>query len=162
MMQCLVAAEDCQCMEVYSPWSLVANGESAKHKDMGRVLGFVSLLVVLAAGMYIYKQQIVGTSAPGGATANPRATIDVTGVRNDLVAMANAERRRFASDGKYVDISDLISNGDISMQKPNRGPFSYSSSISDTGFRITASYSGDDPNVARSISIDETMQIRTE
>ena len=149
-------------MEVYSPWSLVATGESAKHRHMGRVFGFVGLLVVLGIGMYIYKQQIVATSAPGGATANPRATIDVAGVQNDLVAMANAERRRFASDGKYVDISDLISNGDISMQKPNRGPFSYTSSVSDTGFRITASYSGDDPNAPRSLSIDETMQIRTE
>jgi len=153
---------NCQCKEVYSPWSLVTTAESAKHKQMGRVLGFVGLLVVLGIGMYIYKQQVVSTSAPGGATANPRATIDVTGVRNDLIAMANAERRRFASDGKYVDISDLISNGDISMQSPKRGPFSYSSSVSDSGFRITASYSGDDPNAPRSISIDETMQIRTE
>jgi len=129
---------------------------------MGRVLGFVGLLVVLGVGMYIYKQQIVATSAPGGATASPRMTIDVTGVRNDLIAIANAERRRFASDGKYVDISDLISNGDISMQSPTRGPFSYSSSVNDNGFRITATYSGNEANVPRSISIDETMQMKTE
>lgn len=128
---------------------------------MGRVFGFVGLLIVLGAGMYIYKQQVVATSAPGGTTANPKMTIDVTGVRNDLVAIASAERRRYASDGKYVDISDLISNGDISMQAPSRGPFSYSSSVSDTGFKITATYSGDDPNV-KSMSIDQTMQISSE
>src|SRR3974390_3244855 len=129
---------------------------------MGRAFGFVSLLLVLGVGMYIYKQQIVATSAPGGATANPRAAFDVAGVRNDLIAMASAERRRYASDGKYVDISDLISNGDISMQTPSRGPFSYSSSVSDSGFRITASYSGNDANVPHSISIDETMQMKSE
>lgn len=129
---------------------------------MGRALGFVGLLIVLGIGFYIYKQQITSTSAPGGSTSNPRATIDVIGVQNDLVAMANAERRRFASDGKYVDISDLITNGDISMQKPSRGPFSYSSSVSDTGFTITATYSGEDPSAPRHMSIDQTMQISKE
>ena len=129
---------------------------------MGRVFGFVGLLVVMGAGMYIYKQQVVAVSAPGGTTANPRSTIDVAGVRNDLVAMASAERRRFASDGKYVDISDLISNGDISMPSPSRGPFSYSASVSDSGFRITATYSGNDPGAPHTMSIDENMQISTE
>src|SRR5579884_201546 len=98
---------------------------------MGRVLGFVGVLIVLGIGMYIVKQQVVSTSVPGGTTANPRVTIDVSGVKNDLVAIANGERRHFASEGKYVDISDLISNGDISMQTPSRGPFSYSSSVTD-------------------------------
>ena len=129
---------------------------------MGRVFGFVGLLIVLGAGMYIYKQQIVATSAPGGATSNPRATIDMAGVRNDLVAMASAERRRFASDGKYVDINDLISNGDISMQKPSRGPYSYSSSVSDNGFTITATYSGSDPGAPKSMSINQDMQVSSE
>lgn len=129
---------------------------------MGRVFGFVGLLIVLGAGMYIYKQEIVATSAPGGATANPRATIDVTGVRSDLIAIASAERRHFASDGQYVDISELISKGDISMQTPSRGPFSYSSSVTDSGFTITATYGGNDPGAPKSLSIDETMQIKSE
>ncbi|MGZ4814801.1 MAG: hypothetical protein ACXVZV_05310 [Terriglobales bacterium] len=129
---------------------------------MGRVFGFVGLLIVLGVGFYIYKQQIVSTSAPGGSTSNPRTTIDVTGVRNDLIAIASAERRRYASDGKYVDIGDLISNGDISMQSPSRGPFSYSSSVTDSGFTITATYSGNDPGAPRRMSIDQTMQISTE
>ena len=129
---------------------------------MGRVFGFVGLLIVLGVGMYIYKQQIVGTSAPGGGTANPRGTIDVTGVRSDLIAIASAERRHYASDGKYVDISQLISNGDISMQTPSRGAFSYSSDVSDSGFKITATYGGTDPGAPKSLSIDQTMQISSE
>ena len=129
---------------------------------MGRAFGFVGLLIVLGVGFYLYKQQLVSTSAPGGTAANPRATIDVMGVRNDLMAIASAERRRYASDGKYVDISDLISNGDISMQTPTRGPFSYSSSVSDSGFKVTATYSGNDPGAPKSMSIDQTMQIASE
>jgi hypothetical protein len=129
---------------------------------MGKVLGFVGLLLVMATGLYLYKQQIVQTSAPGGSQTSPRATIDVTGVRNDLIALASAERRRMASDGKYVDLADLISNGDVSMQTPTRGPFSYSSSVSDTGFKITATYAGSDPGVPKSLSIDETMQLTSQ
>ena len=129
---------------------------------MGRVFGFVGLLIVLGAGLYIYKQEIVATSAPGGTTSNPRQTIDVTGVRADLIAIASAERRHYASDAKYVDISELISNGDISMQTPSRGAFSYTSSVSDTGFKITATYGGNDPAAPHSLSIDETMNITSE
>jgi hypothetical protein len=109
--------------------------------------------------MYLYKQQLVATAAPGGTAANPRMTIDTAGVKNDLVAIGNAERRRFASDGKYVDIGDLISNGDISMQQPSRGPFSYSSNVSDSGFTITATYSGNDPNAPKTMSINQDMQL---
>jgi len=127
---------------------------------MGRALGFVGLLLVMGIGLFIYKHQIQATSTVAGASAaSPRATIDITGVKNDLIALASAERRRQASDGKYVDIGELISNGDVSMQAPGRGPFSYTSSVSDNAFRITASYSGNDPGVPHSMSIDETMQI---
>jgi hypothetical protein len=126
---------------------------------MGKALGFVGLLAVLGVGMYLYKQQVVATAAPGGTAANPRMTIDTAGVKNDLVAIGNAERRRFASDGKYVDIGDLISNGDISMQQPSRGPFSYSSNVTDSGFTITATYSGNDPNAPKTMSINQDMQL---
>lgn len=128
---------------------------------MSRILGFVGILAVLAVGMYIYKQQILATSAPGGATANPRGTVDVVGVKNDLVAVAQAERRYWATNGKYTSIDELISNGDISMQKPSRGPFNYSSDFSDEGFTITATYSGDTEGVPKTLSIDQTMEIKS-
>src|SRR4051794_12572615 len=128
---------------------------------MSRVFGFVSLLLVLGVGLFIYKQQI-GATAAGGAAANPRATIDVVGVKNDLVAIAQGERRHFAFEGKYVLLDDLINNGDISMKKPSRGPYSYSSDVSDSGFVITATYSGGDAGVPKTLSIDQTMEIRTE
>jgi hypothetical protein len=129
---------------------------------MSRLFGFVGLLIVLAVGAYIYKQQILATSAPGGATANPRASIDVTGVKNDLLAVAQAERRYWASNGKYTSVDELISNGDISMQKPSRGPFNYSSDVNESGFVITATYSGEDAGVPKTMSIDQTMEIKTE
>jgi hypothetical protein len=129
---------------------------------MSRVFGFVGLLVVMGIGLYIYKVQIQATSAPGGTAANPRATIDLIGVKNDLMAIAQGERRHFASEGKYVSLDELMSNGDISISKPSRGPFNYSSDIDDSGFRITATYSGNDAGAPKTMSIDQTMEIKTE
>lgn len=128
-----------------------------------RAFGLIGLLIVLGVGAYVYKQQIQGVSGPGGSAANPRATIDVVGVRNDLIALASAERRYFASNGKYVSLDELISNGDVSMKTPTRGPYQYSSELVDDGFRIVATYNGPpDAAVPKMLAIDTTMQISTE
>jgi hypothetical protein len=127
-----------------------------------RVFGLLGLVIVLAVGAYIYKQQIEGTSAPGAAAANPRSTVDIVGVRNDLLAIANAERRYFASNGKYVDLSELISNGDISLQSPRRGPYTYSSETSENSFRITATYTAGESVGPKTLSITQEMQITSE
>ena len=129
---------------------------------MSRSLGFIGLLIVLGIGAYLYMRQAQSV-IPQGGTATPRSTIDVAGVKNDLIALANAERRHFAAEGKYVSIDELRSSGDISMPSNSRGPYSYSAETSDTGFRITATYSGPpDAGVPRTLSIDDTMQVKTE
>lgn len=133
---------------------------------MSRALGFIGLLIVLGIGAYIYMRQAQSVAPGGGgagSTATPRSTMDVVGVKNDLIALASAERRHFAADGKYVSIDELRSNGDISMPTNHRGPYSYSAETTDSGFRITASYSGP-PNagVSHTLSIDETMQLKME
>src|SRR5437667_6833975 len=125
---------------------------------MGKALGFIGVLIAVGVGAYLYTQQAQSV-APGGAS--PRATIDTVGVKNDLIAIANAERRRLASDGKYVSLEELRSNGDISMPGNTRGPYTYNVETSDNGFRVTATYSGPDEKAPRSLSIDQTMQITT-
>ena len=133
---------------------------------MSRAFGFIGLLIVLGVGAYIYMRQAQSVTPGGGgegSTASPRSTIDVVGVKNDLNALASAERRHFAAEGKYVSIEELRSNGDISLSTDHRGPYSYSVETSDQGFRITATYSGPpNPGVPHTLSIDETMQMKTE
>jgi hypothetical protein len=126
---------------------------------MGRALGFIGLLIAVGIGAFLYAKQAQSV-APGGGS--PKTTIDVVGVRNDLMVIANAERRRLASDGKYVSLDDLRSNGDISMPSNTRGPYTYSVETSDAGFVVRATYSGSDSSAPRSISVDQTMQIVTE
>lgn len=126
---------------------------------MGRILGFIGLLIALAVGAYLYTRQTQSTSAALGA-AGPRAAIDVAGVRNDLLAFANAEKQQFAMEGKYLPLEELRAKG-TSIPADRRGPYTYSAEISDTSFRITATYSGPEAAGApKSLSIGETMQIQ--
>jgi len=125
---------------------------------MGRAFGFLTLIVVVAAGAYIYMRQTQSVMTAG--TSSPTATVDLIGVRNDLLAIAQAERSHAALQGSYVSIDALRSGGDLTMQRNNRGPYNYSSEISDSGFRIVATYSGpENSGMPASLSIDQTMQI---
>jgi hypothetical protein len=126
---------------------------------MGRALGFLGLLIAVGIGAFLYSKQAQSVS-PGGTA--PKATIEVVGVRNDLMNIANAERRRLASDGKYVSLGDLRSNGDINMPSDKRGDYSYSVELAETTFLVKATYSGVDPGAPRSISVDQNMQVKTE
>jgi hypothetical protein len=124
---------------------------------MGRVTAFLGLLIALAIGAYIFSQR---SQNPAGA-GNPRATIDVVGVKNDLVTLANAERRYFARESKYASLDELRSAGDISMPSDSRGPYMYTVDTGENSFRITATYTGPpDSEAIRSLSIDENMQIQ--
>jgi hypothetical protein len=125
---------------------------------MGRAFGFLTLIVVVAAGAYIYMRQTQSTMAAG--TSNPTATVDLMGVRNDLLAIAQAERSHAALQGGFVSIDALRSGGDLTMARNNRGPYNYSAEISDSAFRIVATYSGpENSGMPGTLSIDQSMQI---
>jgi|SRR5215470_8082385 len=125
---------------------------------MGRTFGFVALIIVVGLGGYIYLGQMQ-TLTPKGLAA-PKAAIEVTGVRNDLIAIANAERRYFATVGKYATLDELRANNDITIA--NRANYTYSAEIGDTTFKIIATYSGEDPHAPRRISMDDTMDMKSE
>ena len=127
---------------------------------MGRSVGFVGLLIVLAIGGYLYTHQ---GGAPGQSTAVALKTVDVAGVKSDLLVLANAERSQFALDGKYLPLDELVSKGVVTMSRTSRPPYSYSAEIGAANFRIVATYSGDpQPGAPRRISIDDTMQVSSE
>ena len=125
---------------------------------MGRAFGFLALLLAMAAGLYIYAKQgqTLAGPAPDG---NMQSVANLTGVKNDLIAIANAERGYMAEQGKYALLEDLVSAHYISI-KGERPPYTYDVEISDSGFRVTATRSG--PGVPAKMWIDETMQIQSE
>jgi hypothetical protein len=125
---------------------------------MGRAFGFLSLIAVVAVGAYIYMRQTQGVMTAG--TSSPTATVDLIGVRNDLLAIAQAERSHAAMQGSYVSIEILRSQGDLTMERNNRGPYNYSAEIGDSSFRIVATWAGpENSGMPKTLSIDQSMQI---
>ena len=125
---------------------------------MGRAFGFLSLIAVVAVGSYIYMRQTQGVMSAG--SSNPTATVDLIGVRNDLLAIAQAERSHQAAQGSYVSIEALRSQGDLTMTRDNRGPYNYSAEITDSSFRIVATYSGPEGSgMPQTLSVDQSMQV---
>jgi len=128
---------------------------------MSKSFGFIALILVAGIVMYLYMRNTIAVTPGVDGKATPQATIDITGVKNDLNAIAQAERRYWATNSKYVSIDDLRSNGDISMQKNGRGQYEYSAVYSDNNFRIVATYNGEPVSgVPHSLSIDESMNLR--
>ena|SRR5215472_2291013 len=128
---------------------------------MGRAFGFITLIIVVAAGAWIYMRQTQSVMTAG--TTSPTATVDLMGVRNDLLAIAQAERSHQALQGSYVSIDGLRSGGDLTMPRNNRGPYSYSAEVTDSSFRIVATWTGpESTGMPRTLSIDQTMQISQE
>ncbi len=127
---------------------------------MGRLFGFLSVVVVLAIGMYFYSKQVQSSSAPAGANT-PKAAINITGVRTDLVSIASAERRYFAGEGRYASIDELISTNYITVAR-QRPPYTYTVQIISGGFRVVATRSGDDTSgMPAQLSVDENMEFQT-
>ena len=126
---------------------------------MGRGIGFISLILAVAVGGYLYSQQTRDITSGGD---RPTSAIDVTSVRMDLIAIANAERAYFATNGKYASLDELLANGDTQITRDRRPNYTYSAETSNTGFRIIANYSGPDPNATQRISVDETLTVRTD
>ena len=123
---------------------------------MGRGVGFVGVVLVAAAGTFLYMKQAQPLSQSGAA---PTTAIDVIGVHNDLMAMAQAEKRYWAVHAKYASLDELRTGGDTHI--PTRPGYTYSAEASETGFTISATYSGPDKKAPKRISVDETMAVKS-
>ncbi|MGA7079359.1 MAG: hypothetical protein WBQ43_18865 [Terriglobales bacterium] len=127
---------------------------------MGRVFGFVGTIVTLAIGMYIYSLQ-VKTLNPGAgngsSNASPEEFATITGVKNDLIGIANAERGYLASQGKYASLDELISGNYITI-KAERPPYTYDVETTSGSFRATATRNT--KGSPAQLWITETMQVQ--
>ena len=74
---------------------------------MARIFGFLALLIAMAVGVYLYarQSQAISESTPGGTL---QSIPNLAGVKNDLIAIANAERAYMAQQGRYASTEELV------------------------------------------------------
>lgn len=123
---------------------------------MARALGFLSIVITMAVGMYIYSSQLK-SAAPAG-TANPEASVNIIAVQNDLLSIARAERQYLAEKGSYASLNELVSANFVTI-KGERPPYSYQVETSSDSFRVTATRST--PGSPTQIWIDDSMQVHS-
>ena len=121
-----------------------------------RVFGFLGMVITVAIGMYIYSLQ-VKTLAPS-ASGNSLEMATITGVKNDLIGIANAERGYLASQGKYGSLEELTSGNYVTI-KGERPPYIYEVEVNSSGFRATATRTT--KGAPAQLWITENMQVES-
>jgi len=127
---------------------------------MGRALGFIGLLIAMGIGIYLYTKS--AQSASSGGEGSPKITIDINGVKQDLLSIAKAEQGRMASDGKYLPLDELIAGKDLTMSSNNRDGYTYSVEVNGNSFRAVATYGGNVQGYPKTVWTDSSMQMHIE
>lgn len=121
--------------------------------------GLIALLIVavIAFGVYQFYLTRNGKSESPGSMVQ---AISTTGVKNDLIAIAQAERAYIAEHGNYATMDELTSSGALASTGRSRQGYTYSVEITTGGFIATARYTGPANPPGPSFAVDRTMQIR--
>jgi hypothetical protein len=114
------------------------------------------MVITMAIGVYIYSQQ-VKTLTPVAGGDNAAEVPTITGVKNDLIGIANAERGYLASEGKYTSLDELTAGKYLTVSE--RPPYVYAVEYTGTSFRATATRTT--KGAPAQLWITETMQVQS-
>ena len=128
--------------------------------------GMISLMIVAAIsiGVYLF---FLKQASPGPGQVATQA-ISLTGVQNDLVAIAQAERTYYLQNNSYADLQTLQSSGTMNITRTSRDGYNYTVEPSGNSFTATARYTappievpaGAKPPHFPTFTIDQTMAIQ--
>ena len=124
---------------------------------MMRAFGFLGTVITLAIGMYIYSLQTKALG-PGVGSSDPAEIALLTGVKNDLIVIANAERGYLTQTGKYGTLDELTSGNYITI-KSERPPYVYDIETPGGTFRVTATRTT--KGTPAQLWITEDMQVQS-
>lgn len=124
-------------------------------RGLGGLIGL--LAVALIAGL-VYKYYLSQPTGPGATT--PAQTIDVVGVKNDLLAIAQAERLYQAEHGAYASLDELAASGAMSMKKSGRDGYTYEVETSEQGFRVIAHCPAATAPGCPNYAVDQSMEVQ--
>lgn len=122
---------------------------------MRNVIGL--LVVALIVGV-AYKYFFAKLESPQIAT--PNQVINVVGVKNDLLAIAQAERAYQAEHGSYASLDELTSSGALTMARSGRAGYTYEIQSSAAGFRVVAHCPAATNPGCSDWAVDQTMEVQ--
>jgi len=88
---------------------------------MGKLVGLL-VCVALTFGIFYFTTKKMPVTDSGTA---PTQAMSLTGVRKDLLEIAQAERNGIALNGHCSDVGELISSGSLTMASPGRDGYVY-------------------------------------
>jgi hypothetical protein len=121
----------------------------------------VGVLIGAALLFVVYHFYLKGMPATDQGTA-PTQAISLTGVRTDLLQIANAERGYIATNGHCGSLDELISSNSISMTRKERDGYSYTVECSGGDFTASARHlpaPAGSPIRYPNLAIDSSMQV---
>jgi hypothetical protein len=123
-------------------------------------LAGILVTLLLALGVYYFYVKKMPTTDEG---TTPTQAISLTGVRSDLLQIAQAERGNMALNSKCAALDELISSGAMSVSRKERDGYTYEVNCTGSDFQVVAEHSG--ASVVAGVrypklAIDSTMQIR--
>ena len=121
----------------------------------------IAILVACALlfGVYHYYFKKMPTTDEGTA---PTQAISLTGVRSDLLQIAQAERGYIAQNGHCATFDELTSSNSLTMSRPERDGYTYSIECSAGNFSATARHAPapvGSPIRYPALAIDQSMQV---
>jgi hypothetical protein len=127
---------------------------------MGKLVGLL-VFVAVAFGIFYFTTRKMPTTDSGTA---PTQAISLTGVRADLLSIANAERQSLALNSHCASVGELISSGSLSMKSAERDGYTYDVRCDgDSGqFKVVARHApapAGSPIRYPTLAVDQNLQV---
>jgi len=122
----------------------------------------VGVLVGAALLFVVYHFYLKSMPTTDEGTATTQA-ISLTGVRSDLLQIAQAERGYIATNGRCASLAELVSSNNLSMTRTERDGYSYTIECSGGDFSASARHlpaPAGSPIRYPNLAIDSSMQVR--
>ncbi len=144
-----------QAVEKLEPGARAEN-----NTDMKSLVGILVAAAIAIGVYYLYLKQMPSTDAG----TSPTQAITLTGVRSDLLSIAQAERQNIALNSRCASLDEMVSTGTMNMARREREGYSYEVECSGTDFRVVARHPGAPPPGTTirypTLAIDSNMEVR--
>ncbi len=123
--------------------------------------GLTAILVAAAVvyAIFHYFFQKMPTTDEGTA---PTQAISLTGVRMDLLQIAEAERSYIALNSRCAPLGELASSSDLPVPRTGRDGYTYSIECSGADFKVSARHEPGPPGSPiryPNLAVDANMQV---